>query len=462
LEIKEMNMKRKIGILFLVVLLSVLFVTACQQTTEAPVEEEAAPAEEEAEPAEEEAEPAEEEAEPAEEEAEPAEEEEEPIRIGVLAPLSGAFAGLGEENVVGVEIAMEEIDYEICGRPVELYIEDTQIEPDVAVEKARALVNRDDVHFIVGPLSGSTSLAVKEASFEWPDVTVLPGGAANDITMRDIAPNVYRNSFAGGQPLYPLAEWAIENGYETIATIGEDYSFPWDQIGGFAYAYCQLGGKIADSYWTPIGTADYSSIIAELDPEEIDAILVAYGGTDAINFVKQFNDFGLIGQIDFLGGSSFQDPSVLAEAGELMEGTVGGSLYTSTLEHEEFLEFDAAFREKRGYPSTLFAENFYRGAKWIILATEANNCDIDDVDAWREKLQETEFVAPSGPVYFDEYHNPVQNIYLNRVVCEEGECFNETFETVEEVTQYYKFDQEEFDAALPFGRNNPSCPPEPQ
>jgi branched-chain amino acid transport system substrate-binding protein len=447
-------MMRKLGILLLVAALSLLVFTACQPAATPTPEEEMPPPEEEAPPPEEEEAPP-----PEEEEAPPPEEEVEPIRLGVLAPLSGAFAGLGEENLVGVEIAMEEINYEICGRPVELYVEDTQIEPDVAVEKARALVNRDDVHFIIGPLSGSTSLAVKEASFEWPDVTVMPGGAANDITMREIAPNVYRTSFAGGQPLYPLAEWAVQNGYNTIATIGEDYSFPWDQIGGFAYSYCQLGGKIADAYWTPIGTADYSSIIADLDPDEIDAVLVSYGGTDAINFVKQFNDFGLVGQIDFLGGSSFQDPSVLAEVGEFMDGTVGGSLYTSTLDTPEFKSFDAAFREKRGYPSTLFAENFYRGAKWIILATEANNCDIDDVDAWREALQNTSFNAPSGPVYFDEYHNPVQTIYNNRVVCEGGECINETFETVEEVTQYYKFDQAEFDSALPFGRDNPSCPP---
>lgn len=447
-------MKRKIVFLCLVVILSMVLMPACQGAAEPPAEEEAPPAEEEAAPEEEEAAPEEE------EEEEEAEAEVEPIRVGVLAPLSGAFAGLGEENVVGVEIAMEEIDYEICGRPVELFIEDTEITPDVAIEKARALVNRDDVHFIIGPLSGSTSLAVKEASFEWPDVTVLPGGAANDITMREIAPNVYRNSFAGGQPLYPLAEWAVENDYDTIATIGEDYSFPWDQIGGFAYSYCQLGGKIAEAYWTPIGTGDYSSIISELDPDEIDAVLVAFGGTDAINFVKQFNDFGLVGEIDFLGGSSFQDPSVLAEVGDLMEGTVGGSLYTSTLTFDEFKSFDAAFREKRGYPSTLFAENFYRAAKWITLATEQNNCNIEDVDSWRETLQDTEFVAPSGPVSFDEYHNPVQTIYLNRVVCEDGECFNETFETFEDVTQYYKFDQEAFDAALPFGRDNPSCPPE--
>lgn len=384
----------------------------------------------------------------------------EPIRIGVLAPLSGAFAGLGEDNVTGVRLALEEVDNMIAGRPVELFIEDTQAQPDVAIEKARALVNRDNVDFIVGPLSGSTSLAVKEAAFEWPDVTIFPNGAANAITMGEIAPNVYRTAFAGGQPLYALAQWAIDNGYETIATIGEDYSFPWDQIGGFAYAYCQLGGRISDAYWTPIGTADYSSIIAELDPNEIDAVLVTYGGADAVNFVKQFNDFGLVGQIDFLGGSSFADASVLAEVGEHMVGTVGGSPYSSTLTHDAFVDFDTRFRELEDRPSTLFAENFYRATKWIILTTEAMEGNIDDIDAWRAMLETIEFDAPAGHVKFDEYHNIVQDMYLNRVAEVDGQYVNEVFEIVPEVGQYWTFDAEEFNAALPFGRDNPSCPPD--
>jgi branched-chain amino acid transport system substrate-binding protein len=434
---------RKIILFTMLIAALLMSLAACQPAaTEAPPEvEEPAPAEEE--------------------EAAPAEEEEaalEPIRLGVLAPLSGAFAWIGEENVMGVNIAMEELGNEIAGRPVELFIEDTQIDPDVAIEKARALVNRDNVHFIVGPLSGSTSLAVKEASFEWPDVTVLPGGAANDITMREIAPNVYRNSFAGGQPLYALAQWALDNGYDSIATIGEDYSFPWDQIGGFAYVYCGLGGRISKAYWTPIGTTDYSSIITDLDPDDIDAVLVAYGGTDAVNFVNQFVDFGLADKIDFLAGSSFGDAGVLAEVGEHMDGTVGGSIYSSTLTHPEFLEFDAAFREIDDRPSTLFAENFYRAVKWIALATEEVDGNIEDVDAWREALQNTEFTAPAGRVKFDEYHNPIQDTYLNQVKFIDDEWINEIVETIPDVGQYWTFDPDEFDAALPFGRDNPSCP----
>ncbi len=85
--------------------------------------------------------------------------------------------------------------------------------------------------------------------------------------------------------------------------------------------------------------------------------------------------------------------------------------------------------------------------------------NIEDVDAWREALQNTEFVAPAGAVKFDQWHNPIQDTYLNRVEFVNDEWINTVFETVPEVGQYWTFEPDEFDAALPFGRDNPSCPP---
>jgi branched-chain amino acid transport system substrate-binding protein len=378
------------------------------------------------------------------------------IRIGVLAPTSGAFAGLGEDGITGVRMALDEVGYSVAGRPVALFVEDTQITADVAVEKARALVNRDDASVVVGPLSGGTTAAVKRAAFEWPDTTFLVNGASNEVTMGDIAPNVYRISFAAGQPMYALAEWAYDNGIRRVATIGEDYAFPWDQVGGFAMVFGSLGGVIPEAYWTPIGTADYSSIIVDLDPNEIDAILVTYGGSNAINFVRQLDEFGLIGQIRILGGSSFMDATVLAEVGHLLDGVVSGSLYSGDIDNPEFREFDEEFRRRTGRASSLFAENYYTSTKWALAATEAVDGNIEDVDAWRAALEEITLKAPRGTVSLDENHNVTGPMYLNRVVEEGGEYRNRIFETIPDVDQYWTFTEEEWEAALPFGRETPT------
>lgn len=380
------------------------------------------------------------------------------LGIGVLAPTTGAFAGLGEDMVAGIKQYLDDHKNTIAGRPVKLYVADTQLDADMAVQQARLLVNQNKVSIVLGPLSGGESLAIKQAATEWPNTTFLTIGAANLITMKDPAPNVYRPSFAGGQPVYALAEWAIKNNIKTLATAGEDYAFPWDQIGGFAYAYCKLGGHIAKAYWTPIGTTDYSSIISDLKNQKVDGVFIAYGGTDAVTFTKQMNDFGLIGKVKVLAGSSFGDASTLAEVGELLDQTMSGSIYSGQLPYPEFKSFDEAFKKAQGRSSSLFAEGGYEMAEFAAAAAESVNGDVENNQAgFRAGLDKAQVNTPRGPVKFDETHNAVANTYLNQVKNVGGVWTNTLVQTFPNVGQYYTFDPKEFAAALPFGRDNPKC-----
>ena len=389
----------------------------------------------------------------------PALAEDKELGIGVLAPTTGAFAGLGEDMVAGIQQYLDEHHNKLGGRPVKLYVADTQLDADMAVQQARRLVNQNKVSVVLGPLSGGESLAIKQAASEWPDTTFLTIGAANLITMKDPAPNVYRPSFAGGQPVYALAEWAIKNNIKKIVTIGEDYAFPWDQIGGFAYAYCKLGGKIPKAFWTPIGTSDYSSIISELKGIDADAVLIAYGGADAVTFTKQLNDFGLIGKIKVLAGSSFGDATTLAEVGNLLDGTMSGSIYSGQLPYPEFKSFEANFKAKHGRSSSLFAEGGFEMAQFVDAAATAMGGDAEkDPGAFRGALDKAQINSPRGPVHFDKTHNAVANTYLNQVKKIDGVWTNSLVETIPDVGQYYKFDPAKFNAALPFGRDNPKCP----
>lgn len=380
------------------------------------------------------------------------------LKIGMLAATTGAFAGLGQDMIDGANLWLDENGGKIAGRPVKLIVEDSQLDPDIAVEKARALVNRDGVNLVIGPLSGGEGLSVKQSAGEWPNTTFFTIAAANEITMKTIAPNVYRPAFAGGQPVYALAEWALKNNIKKIVTIGEDYAFPWDQIGGFAYVYCKQGGRIPKAYWTPIGTADYSSILTELKDLNADAVFIAYGGTDAVNFVKQMNDFGLIGKVKILAGSSFGDASTLSQAGQLLDGTMGGSIYSGTLPYPEFKSFNDAFKAKNGRDSTLFAEGMYEALQIINQAAIAVNGNIEDQTAFRAAVDKVQVNSPRGPVKFDQYHNAVANMYINKVTNINGTWVNQLQETFPNVTQYWTYTPEEFNAALPFGRDNPKCP----
>ncbi len=384
--------------------------------------------------------------------------DEEPIRIGVISSLSGAFAQMGADGVDGVELALEEFGNEIAGRPVELFIEDGAMSPSTAVEKTRALVNRDEVQIVLGPLSGAAGLAVKNGADEFPDTTIIvAGSAAEDITMRGVAPNVFRTSYTGAQPTFPLGDYAYEQGYRRVAIVAEDYAFPYAQVGGFMKTFCARGGTVPEKFWVPIGTSDYSSIVAQI-PQDVDALFVALGGTDAVNFIQQMDEFGLLDQIDILGGTVTVDATQLASIGELMEGVVSGSIMSGQINTEAFEELDRRFSELRDRPPSLFVENYYRAAKWAILALEDMDGRIEDQEAFRTELLQTSFQAPGSFVSFDAYHNVVPDVYLNRVERVGDEWRNVPFRTYARVSQFWTFDPEEYQAAPAYDRDTPSCP----
>ena len=225
----------------------------------------------------------------------PAMAQDDTIKMGALATLEGAFTVLGEDGMRGVRLALEEVDYMAGGKKIELVTGSSDASPDSAVRAARKLVEQDNVQILVGPLSGSEGLAVKDYAKTQPEVTFLNGSsAAQDTTLREPAENFFRFSTDGAQWMAGLGEYVYnEKGYRKVAVLAEDYSFPYTQVFGFLEPFCRLGGEapIDARFWVPIGNKDYSSVIAAL-PDDVDAIYVALGGADAINFLTQYEQAG--------------------------------------------------------------------------------------------------------------------------------------------------------------------------
>src|SRR3712207_2721135 len=106
----------------------------------------------------------------------------EKLRIGVTATLSGALTSGGEDGVRGVQIAAKQAGNKLAGREIELIIVPTDASPDSALRAARKLVEQDKVQIIIGPLSGSEGIAMRDYSKTVPNVTVINGssGALED------------------------------------------------------------------------------------------------------------------------------------------------------------------------------------------------------------------------------------------------------------------------------------------
>ena len=388
------------------------------------------------------------------------------IKMGALATLEGAFTVLGEDSMRGVELALEEFDYTAGGKKIELITGSSDASPDSAIRAARKLVEQDGVQILVGPLSGSEGLAVKDYAKTQPDVTFLNGSsAAQDTTLRNPADNFFRFSTEGAQWMAGLGEYVYnEKGYRNIAVLAEDYSFPYTQVFGFLEPFCRLGGKapVDARFWVPIGNKDYSSVIAAL-PDDVDAIYVALGGADAVNFLTQYEQAG--GDLPLIGGSITVDQSVLGSKGRTRDfiiGTPSAGPISDTWNDPRWSAFVEAYKAKfpDGFPSpSLFAHAYYINTKAALLALNEVNGDLSDGGAkLREVLANLEFETPTGMVKLDDRRQAVADIFLTEVIeGPDGNLLNKTIKVIPQVDQTFGLSYDDFLQYGQVSRENPSC-----
>ncbi|RUW62977.1 ABC transporter substrate-binding protein [Mesorhizobium sp. M7A.F.Ca.US.008.03.1.1] len=386
------------------------------------------------------------------------------IKIGLLATFEGPFTVLGEDSERGAMTAVEEVAGTVAGKKIEIVKGSSDASPDSAVRAARKLVEQDGVKVLIGPLSGDEGLAVKDYAKTQPTVTFLNGAsAAQDTTFRDPAPNFFRFGTDGAQWMAGLGTYAFKDkGYKTVATVAEDYSFPYTQVFGFMAEFCKAGGHVPSKSWVPIGNKDFSSVIAAI-PDSVDAIYVALGGADAVNFLTQYQQSG--GAAPLIGGSITVDQTVLTAKGKLRDvlvGTPSAGPTADTNDTPSWTKFVEAYKKQPGaFPSpSLFAHAYYINMKAALLGLDKVGGDVSDGGAkLRETLSSLSFETPTGKVSLDKNRNAIADIFLTEVTENaDGTLLNKLIKVVPQVNQTLGIAEADFTALGAVSRDNPSCP----
>src|SRR6201996_2545404 len=187
----------------------------------------------------------------------------EPIRVGLLAAKTGPLASGGIDMELALTMFLKERDSTLAGRKVDLIVADTAGVPATARTKAQELVEKNDVHCMIGPLAAFEALAIADYLTE-KQVPTLGVSAAEDMTQRHPSPWYVRLSSTAAQCAYPLAEYsAKELKYKKIVTIGDDFAYGHEMCAGFQRVFEDNGGKIIQKIFTPLATPDYGSYVAQ-------------------------------------------------------------------------------------------------------------------------------------------------------------------------------------------------------
>jgi len=105
-----------------------------------------------------------------------------PIKIGFLAPLSGAIAQAGKDMWSGCELYWEENGWQMAGRKLEVILEDNEGVPATTLAKARKLVESDRVNMLAGVILSNVAYALVPYVEAQGIPTIYPINSADDLT----------------------------------------------------------------------------------------------------------------------------------------------------------------------------------------------------------------------------------------------------------------------------------------
>ena len=347
-----------------------------------------------------------------------------PIRVGFLTVNSGALAAGGRQLEEGIKLFLKQRDNKIGGRPVELIIADTAGQPANTRTKAQELIERNNVHVIIGPLAAFEALAINDYIQQVGIPTISDSAAAEDLTQRKLNPWFVRAVSSSAQPAHALADYAAKTlKYKKISIVADDFAFGHEISAGFQRVFEENGGKVLQKLWSPLNVADYGSYITQID-RSADAVLANFAGANGLRFIKQYNEYGLSGTIPLLGHMTTIDEGILKNMGDEAKGVVSTGWYSAAIDTPANKEFVAACRAEYKADPGYYTLGAYALMKAL------RNLDLKD--------------TPAGPIKIDEYGNPTMNIYIRKVETVEGRLMNKVIHTYPAVSQFWTYDPKAF------------------
>jgi branched-chain amino acid transport system substrate-binding protein len=385
----------------------------------------------------------------------------EELRIGFIAPMTGIFAQIGKDMVNGFEMYLAEHNNKLGGADVKFIVEDNQGKSDAAVTKAKKLVLSDKVNMFIGGLLASTGYALAPVSNSEKTLYIASIPAADDLTQRQASkyPLFFRTTWTSSQPTHAIGQWACDQGYKKVTTIGADYAFGYEQVGGFQKAFEDCGGKVIQKLWPRLGEKDFGPFIPQIK-SDADAIFSLMVGPMALQFPKQLRAAGYKKPI--IGGGTSYDEFVLPFMQDEVVGDVSSLQYSAAIQTPKNEAFVKAYRSKYGKVPSYYSEANYTTAELIDDAMKKAGGKYPGPEKFVEILGGLKIDAVRGPVHFED-RNPVQNIYIKKVEkkkmfgYDKAELWNTVIKTYPNVSQYWTYGKEKFLQQPVYSRTFPPC-----
>jgi branched-chain amino acid transport system substrate-binding protein len=335
-----------------------------------------------------------------------------PVKIGMLTTLSGPNAALGIDIRDGFALGLEHLGGKLGGQETIVVEADDQLKPDVAVQKAAELVEREQVDLVTGTVFSNVALAIMPTLARAETFLISPNAGPSALAGRQCNPWFFNTAWQNDNNHEATGAWVQQQGLQNVYLLAPNYPAGKDALAGFKRYY---EGNIAGEVYTPLDQLDFAAELANLRAAAPDAVYFFYPGGLGISFIKQYAQAGLGGTIPLFGPAFSLSQDVLAAVGDAALGAYNGSQWSNDLDNPVNRRFVDGFKAKYGRLPSLYASQGYDTALILDAALDGGD-GLADKAAFRESLRKVSIETSRGGFRFNSNHFPIQDYYVRQVV----------------------------------------------
>lgn len=349
------------------------------------------------------------------------------IKIGYLVTLSGPAAQIGIDSVDGFKLALNKMKGKLGGSDIELLVVDDQLKPEIGVEQAKRLIEKEQTPIIVGTIFSNILMAVAQPITRGGTILISPNAGPSPLAGAQCNPNFFAAGYLNDQIYEPVGEYLQKKGVKSAVVLAPNYQAGKDAIAGFKNTF---KGEILDEIYTPLSQLDFSAELARIASLKPEIVFAFYPGGLAVSFVKQYDQAGLKDKIGLYGGFPLADETVRKGQGKASIGVVTSSNWSLDLPNAANKAFTAEFKAAYNRDPSEFAAYAYDVAMLLDSAIKQVGGDVSKKDALRDALKAAKFSSVRGSFSFNTNHFPIQDWYVRKVVADGDATRIETIEKI--------------------------------
>ena len=335
------------------------------------------------------------------------------VKVGFIATFSGPGGVLGKHLHDGFMLGIDHSGGKLGGLTPEVIQEDDRLAPDVGLQVAKKLIERDKVDVMAGVIFSNVMMAIYKPVIDAGIPFISSNAGPSPIAGIQCSPMFFSTSWQNDGAHEAMGKHAQDKGYKNVYLMAPNYQAGKDALAGFKRLY---KGNVADEVYTTVNQLDYSAEITQLRAAKPDAVYVFYPGGMGINFVKQYGQAGLTSQTPLLSAFTI-DSTTLPAQGDAAIGTFTTAFWAVDLKNPVNEKFVADYQKKYNDIPSTYSAQAYDSALMLNAAIKDAGGKVSDKKALADALKKANFDSVrGGKLKLNNNNIPIQNFYLLETV----------------------------------------------